>query len=211
MTDNKKLLSQQNKSEEAQLNKPHGDIQKSESVFASSWLRIQKEFKELKQEEQPGVEEDLKNDAKEIIGKKKKDKSKKGKDVKLSDKVSSADIKDWFEHKRHIFSFMEYLKTIFKSNEGPEIQYSFGSYYKEPINIKKHGIDVLKIDENDLPTMKVDDNVKKEIETLGNQMVEHYIQKVIYYLSRVSQTLKQKEENKSMVPTSYLKRRKLLK
>lgn len=178
MTDNKKLLSE-NKPEGANLNKADGELYKSESVFASSWLRIQKEFKELKKEDDQQVpDEDLKNDANEIIGKKKKDKSKKGKDVKLSDKVSSADIKDWFEHKRHIFSFMEYLKTIFKTIDGPEIQYSFGPYYKENQNIKKSGIDLLKIDENDIPSMKIDDNVKKEIETLGNQMVEHYIQKV---------------------------------
>ena len=179
MNDNKKLLSENN-TQENQMNRVGGDIQKSESVFASSWMRIQKEFQDLKKDEnnEIGNENDLKEDAQEIIGKKKKDKSKKGKDLKLSDKISSADIKDWIEHKRHIFAFMEHLKTLFNQKDGKDIKHTFGQYYKDP-NLPQ--LDKLRqMDEDALATMELDENVKSEVENLGQKMAQTYVENVYY-------------------------------
>ena len=172
----RKLLTE-NKSDNSPLNQ--ADLKRGESVFASSWLRIHDEFDKMKNEDE-GIElgED-KLDAKEYIGKKKKDKSKKGKDQKLEDKVSSADIKDWTEQKKHTTAFMEFLKTLFRERDGADIKYSFGEFLDRPQDIPKE-IDLIRLEENDLSFVKMDENVKKNIETYGNHMVDNYLKRVNY-------------------------------
>jgi hypothetical protein len=178
ITDNNKLLTDTNNKE---MMNP-ADIKRSESVFASTWMKMHHDFENMKKEdEEQNTDDKLKTEAKEYIGKKKKDKSKSGKQEKLEDKVTSADIKRWLEHKRDAASFMEFLKTLYPDKSGEDIKYSFGELVSRPESIPKD-LDILGLMEGDLVNLKCEESVKNAIETYGNQMVETYIKKVNFYL-----------------------------
>ena len=178
MTDNekdKKLLKDP-KGDAIPLDK--GDLKRGESIFESTWMRIHDEFDKMKNEDDVDIEDEKLN-AKDFISKKKKDKSKKGKDQKLEDKISSSDIKDWFEHKLHPTSFMEYLKTIFKDKNGPDIKYSFGEFVERDQNIP-FDINLNKFEDGDLAFVKMDEELKKRIDSYGNLMIDQYLKRVNY-------------------------------
>ena len=146
---------------------------KHESIFESSWLRIQESFENLRKDKSLEEEKEVKDFL--TKKKKKKEKNKKGKNIEFRDKLSSADIKDWKEQKLHIASFMEYLKTLFKEAKSEDLNYSFGNYLDIPNSIS---CDIGLFEENDHKFHKMDITLKNNIDNYGNMMADYYIKKV---------------------------------
>ena len=185
MADNKKLIDNTDSQENNPMvnnfvptSEQHSsDIHRSQSIFRSTWLKIHDEFEQMKKEDnEPGADDGLRTDAINLLGTKPKDKSKKGKVVKFEDKVAGANIKDWSEQKKHTTSFMEWLKTFFNPN-GKEIRYTYGDLLNRPDYIPRD-LDLSRFEEDDLGLAKMDENLRKNIELYGNQMVAQYLHNV---------------------------------
>lgn len=146
---------------------------RTDSMFESSWLRIQESFENMRKDETIDEEKEVKDFL--TKKKKKKDKNKKGKNIEFQDKLSSADIKDWKEQKLHIASFMEYLKTLFKEEKSEDLIYSFGNHLEIPNSIS---CDISHLEENDHKFQKMDITLKNNIDNYGNIMADYYIKKV---------------------------------
>ena len=201
--DEKLIIKEEDKAED--ISRGSNLHESRQSIFESSWLQLQESFERLKKNEyfndlEEG--EESKQFSKKFISVnaneskisktvKRKDNNeskltniksrksnwtKKSKKVENQNKVASADIKEWKEHKLHITSFMEHLKSLFVNKENDDISYSFGDYLSKPEDIR---CDITNLEENDINFSKMNETLKSKIDSYGNQMADYYLKRVI--------------------------------